>query len=158
MTYHLPRVTQFQLLSGGDNFANSVQWLAFLSSIIGISLISKILVGRQDQWISALVCVSIPMAIMQSMTTQTDLLTAFWLVCYTYFIFRHERYSKIDLFWIAASFSLAILTKPTALIFGIPLSFIAAYRIVKFQLYSQQSYLWAWTKSTLTLSHIILEY
>ena len=182
MTYHLPRVmhwiqnqsvdqyptnnlrqisfppgaayivTQFQLLTEGDRFANCVQWLAFLGCIVGISLITKILVGRKYQWISALVCLSIPMAIMQSMTTQTDLLTSFWLVCYTYFIFSHERYSKIDLFWIIASFSLAILTKPTAFIFGIPLSLIAAYRFINFKLKYGKNYGYlAWVKSILTL-------
>lgn len=124
-------LTQFYLITGGDTLVNCLQWLAFLGSIIGISLIAQILVGKQHQWVAALVCASIPMAIMQSMTSQTDLITAFWLVCYTYFILRNERYSKLDLFWIAASFSLAIFTKPTAIIFGIPFSVILGYRLIK---------------------------
>ena len=124
-------VMQFQLLSGSDRFANCVQWLALLGSIIGISLLANLLVSQRYQWISALVCISIPMAVMQSMTTQTDLTTAFWLVCQTYFIFKTDTYSKQDLFWISASLGLAILTKPTALIFGLPLSVFLVLRLFK---------------------------
>jgi 4-amino-4-deoxy-L-arabinose transferase-like glycosyltransferase len=124
-------VMQFQLLAGSDRFANCVQWLALFGSIIGISLLTNLLVSKRDQWISALVCISIPMAIMQSMTTQTDLTTAFWLICQTYFVFKNDTYSKQDLFWISASLGLAILTKPTALIFGLPLSVFLVLRLFK---------------------------
>jgi 4-amino-4-deoxy-L-arabinose transferase-like glycosyltransferase len=122
-------VTHLQLLSGGDRFANCVQWLAFLGSILGVSLITKELVGDQAQWISLLLCASIPMAIAQSTTTQTDLVVAFWLVCFTYFLLRLTLNSKSDLFWVTASASLAIATKPTAIIFGIPLLLAFSIRL-----------------------------
>lgn len=124
-------ITQFQLLAGSDRFAICVQWLALLGSIMGISLLTRNLVGSQYQWISALVCISIPMAIMQAMTTQTDLTTAFWLVSFTFFVFRSEEYSRQDLFWIAASLGLAILTKPTAFIFGLSPSMYFVFRLFK---------------------------
>jgi len=127
-------VTQFQILSGGDYFANCVQWLAFLGCIIGTSLITKLLIGRKAELIGALVCASLPMAIMQSTTAQTDLVLAFWLVCFTYFIFRTNNYGKSDLFWLAASLGLGILTKPTAIIFGFPLGVILFARILSYSL------------------------
>lgn len=161
MTYHLPRVmhwiqnqsaypyptnnlrqisfspgaayivTQIRLLSGIDYFVNCVQWLGFLGSAIAVSLLGKILVGPESQWLSALLCVSIPMAIMQSMTTQTDLITGFWLVCSVFFIFRKNSYLKQDLIWISMSLSLAILTKPTAILFSFPFCCILIYRIFR---------------------------
>lgn len=167
MTYHLPRVmhwiqnrsvahypthnlrqisfppgasyivTHFQILSGGDRFANCVQWFGFFGSAIGTSLIVKHLGRSQAQAITALVCVSIPMAIMQSTTPQTDLVTSFWLVCFAYFIFRKPIYAKSDYFWLSAAFGLAILTKPTGIIFGVPLLAVLGLRIIANHLSSQ---------------------
>ena len=121
-------VTHLQILAGSDRFANCLQWWAFLGSIIGTSLIAKNIVGPQTQPITALVCASIPMAIMQSTTPQTDLIVSFWLVCFAFFIFRTENYAPKDIFWLSASLGLAILTKPTAIIFGIPLLVVFGVR------------------------------
>lgn len=123
-------VTHLQILSGGDRFANLVQWFAFLGSVLGTSLIAKTFGGSQSQAMTALVCASIPMAIMQSTTPQTDLAVSFWLVCFAYFIFRTANYSKFDLFWLSASLGLAILTKPTAIIFGASLLMILGFRLL----------------------------
>ncbi|NJL47920.1 MAG: hypothetical protein HC929_11080 [Leptolyngbyaceae cyanobacterium SM2_5_2] len=123
-------ISQFQLLSGGDYFANCIQWLAFLGSILVMGLLTQQLLPESHQpWTATMIILSIPMAIMQASTTQSDLLTAFWLSCYTYFIFRFNTPHKSDLFWISASFALAIVTKPTALIYGFPLTLILAVRI-----------------------------
>ncbi|MCL1467883.1 ArnT family glycosyltransferase [Argonema galeatum] len=123
-------VTHLQILSGGDRFANLVQWFAFLGSVLGTSLIAKTFGGSQSQTMTALVCASIPMAIMQSTTPQTDLAVSFWLVCFVYFIFRTANYSKFDFFWLSASLGLAILTKPTAIIFGASLLMILGFRLL----------------------------
>lgn len=114
-------VTHLQILSGDDRFANCVQWFAFLGSILGISLITKQLAGERSQSISLLLCASIPMAIAQSTTTQTDLVVSFWLICVTYFLFNANADSRSSLMWAGVAASLAVLTKPTALVFGIPL-------------------------------------
>lgn len=123
-------VTHLQILSGGDRFANLVQWFTFLGSVLGTSLIAKTFGGSQSQTMTALVCASIPMAIMQSTTPQTDLAVSFWLVCFVYFIFRTANYSKLDFFWLSASLGLAILTKPTAIIFGASLLMILGFRLL----------------------------
>lgn len=122
-------ITHLQILSRSDRFVNCVQWLAFLGSVLGTSLIAKNLGSIQSQSITALVCASIPMAIMQSNTPQTDLTVSFWLVCFAYFIFRTDSYSKPDLFWLSASLGLAILAKPTGIIFGLPLIIVLCFRI-----------------------------
>lgn len=114
-------VAQLQILSGSDYFANAVQWFAFLGCIFGTSLLSKCFGRSEDQQTTALVCASIPMAIMQATTTQTDLAASYWVICFAYFIFRTDKYLKTDFFWLTASLGLAILAKPTATIFSIPL-------------------------------------
>lgn len=121
-------VAHLQLLSGGDFFANTVQWLAFLGCILATSLLSKYCGRSNDQVTTAFVCAAIPMAIMQSTTTQTDLAASYWVICFTYFIFRTKSYHSPDFFWLAASLGLAVLAKPTASIFSIPLICLLAVR------------------------------
>jgi len=112
-------VTQLYLLAGSDQFANGVQWMAFLGSIVGVANIANLCGIRPA--IAALVCATIPMAVLQSATTQTDLATSFWLVCFAYFILRRAHYPWADSGWLALSLGLSILTKPTAFIFSAPL-------------------------------------
>lgn len=164
MTYHLPRVmhwmqnasvahyptaqlrqisfpplsgfiiTQLQLLTGGDLFANSVQWLAFLGCILANSLIVKLLISEEYQLWGALLSASIPMAIMQSTTTQNDLVVSYWLVCFVYFIVRlpdRKNYTLTDIFWLGTALGLAILTKPTAYIFGAPLVLLLCGKVYR---------------------------
>ena len=122
-------VVQFQLLSGGDFLANMVQWLAFLGCILGTSLLSKCSCQPEDQQTTALICASIPMAIMQSTTTQTDLAATFWVICFAYFTYRTNEFRLADYFWLAASLGLAILAKPTAAIFCIPIIALLVVRL-----------------------------
>ncbi len=87
-------VMQLHLLAGSDRFANFPQWLAFLGCILGTSLLAEQCSGQQGfgqraGWLAALLCASLPMAVMQSTTPQTDLLTAFWLVCLAYFVLAY---------------------------------------------------------------------
>lgn len=135
-------VTQVQILAGSDRFANCIQWLAFFGSSLGISLISEKFIGHSARWISLLTCLSLPMAIMQSTTTQTDLFLTYWLVCLTYFIFRATHYQTRDYAWIAASLSLSIVSKPTAFIFSFPLVIAFIFRALiqtNLSQYSQNS-------------------
>ena len=123
-------VAHVVLLSGNDYFANVIQWASFLGCILGVSLIAAGFCNYKGQIMSALFCATIPMAILQSSTMQTDLLVAYWLVCCAYFVFRAKQYSGIDLAWISLALSLAILTKPTAYFFGFPLGIVLLYRTI----------------------------
>lgn len=125
-------ITHLQILSGGDRYANCVQWMAFVGSIAGVSLITKKLVGEQAQWMSMLVAATIPMAIAQSTTPQTDLVVSLWLVCFAYFLLASSRIdSASNLGWLAVSFSLAIVTKPTAFLFGAPLFLVFCFLVLR---------------------------
>ena len=115
-------ILQFQLLSGGDGLANLIQWLSFIGSIIGVSLIARELgADCSGQFFSAAFCATIPMAILQASNTENHLSTAFWLVCFAYFALRAFKDSSlIDIIEIGLSLGLAILSKSTAYFFAAP--------------------------------------
>jgi 4-amino-4-deoxy-L-arabinose transferase-like glycosyltransferase len=129
---------QAMLLSGNDYFANFIQWIAFLGSIICVSLIVHNIIGEKHQWIGAFLTACFPMAIMQSTTTQSDLVTAFWILCYAYFIFKDRQNSMMDFVWGGIAFGLAILTKPTALIYGIPLTILFWGKNIRWRMWQNQ--------------------
>lgn len=125
-------LVQLQILAGGDRFANGVQWLAFGGALAGVSLIARRLgAGSLGRTLAVLLAAGLPMAVLQAETTQTDLLTAFWLVCFSMFALKDGDYEPRDLFWLSTSLGLAIVTKPTGLIFGAPLLLVVLFRLVR---------------------------
>jgi 4-amino-4-deoxy-L-arabinose transferase-like glycosyltransferase len=115
-------ILQFQILSGDDRFANLVQWLSMLGSLVGVSLVAKELgASVRGQCFAAVICAAIPMGILQSTSTQTDYVVSFWLVCFVYFgmLLKGET-GLVSALGAGASLGLAILTKATAYIFALP--------------------------------------
>ncbi len=116
-------ILHLQLLSEGDYFANSVQWFSLVGCLVGVSLIAELfLVSRAGQVVTVVTAATIPMAILQSSSTQNDLVVSFWMVCFIYFGLRsiqQERAPRL-IFMMACSLGLAILTKGTAYIFAFP--------------------------------------
>jgi 4-amino-4-deoxy-L-arabinose transferase-like glycosyltransferase len=116
-------LTQLYLLSGGDQLLNLVQWGSMVGSVVGTSLIAEELGGdRRAQLFTAVVCATIPVGILQAASTQTDYVTAFWLVCFTYFglVTLHNRMAWTYVPAIGASLGLALLTKTTAYVYAFP--------------------------------------
>ncbi len=115
-------ILQFQVLSGGDRFANLIQWFCMIGSLIGVSLIAQELrANTRTQFFSAAICLSIPMGILQSTSTQNDYVVSFWLVCFAFFSLRYLKDQKTSYAaWIGISLSLSILTKATAFIYAFP--------------------------------------
>jgi hypothetical protein len=116
-------IAHLQILSNSDRFANLVQWFSLVGSIIGVSLIAKQLYGNlRSQIVSAVVCVTIPIGILQGSSTQNDYVVAFWLVCFVYFslLAIQSRINFSHSVLVGISLGLAILTKPTAYIYAFP--------------------------------------
>ena len=108
-----------RVLSGGDRLANTVQWLALVGCIVGVSVIARNLgAGPRGQLFAAALCGSLPMAILQSTSAQNDLVAALWIVCFVAFGLKLRRTSYPLVVLIAAglSFGLAVLTKTTTLL------------------------------------------
>jgi hypothetical protein len=116
-------ILQLQILSGGDRFAACVQYISMLGSVIAVSRIaSKLGATRHTQLFASVCCATIPLGILEASSTQNDLVTAFWFVCFLN--------SALDLVngtitWqsatlAGASLGLVALTKTTGLLFAAP--------------------------------------
>jgi hypothetical protein len=116
-------ITNFQIFSGGDYFANLVQWFSMVGSVIGVSLIAKQFgANARGQIFSSLFCATIPMGMLQAASTQNDYFVSLWLVCFVYFalVIQHEGISTLRTFQLGISLGLAILAKGTAYIYAFP--------------------------------------
>ncbi|MEG4346040.1 hypothetical protein QUB70_22565 [Microcoleus sp. A003_D6] len=126
--YHPPwaefAIMHFQILSGGDRFANLVQWLSMVGSAIAVSLIAKQLGANvRGQVFAAVFAATLPMGILQGSSTQNDYAVCFWVVCFVSCGLAGGMSPGItgfNTFKIGASLGLAILTKTTAYIFCLP--------------------------------------
>ena len=112
------------VLSGGDTLANIIQWAAMAASLVGVSLIGKELgLGRCGQSLSALICATIPMGILQSTSTQNDYVISLWLVILallTLKITKSESYSWKLAVLTAFAIGLGVLTKGTGYLYATP--------------------------------------
>jgi 4-amino-4-deoxy-L-arabinose transferase-like glycosyltransferase len=115
-------ITHLQILSGGDRFANLVQWFSMVGSILGVSLIAKQFGANTPvQLFAAIVSATIPMGILQASSTQNDYVVSFWLVCLVYYLILLKKQPGYPHALAAgASLGLAIFTKPTAYIYAAP--------------------------------------
>ena len=118
-------ILQFQVLSGGDHLANLVQWFSISGCIIGVTLIASLFAATaRGQLLSGLIAATIPMGILQSSSTQNDLVVSFWLVCFVVFgILSARERSEAWVALMSLSLGLAVLTKGTAYIFAAPFLF-----------------------------------
>ena len=116
-------IMHLYILSGSDQWVNFVQWFSLIGSIIGVSLIAKHLgadIGGQT--LATVLVATIPMGILQGSSTQNDFVTAFWLVSLLHFILRFKNEPNFpNALWVGATLALALLTKPTAYPYAIPL-------------------------------------
>jgi hypothetical protein len=129
-------ILHFQILSGGDYFANLVQLFSMIGCIIGVSLIAKQLgADLRGQVFSAVVTATIPMGILQASSTQNDYVIAFWLVCLAYYLLSTIQAGKSDVwtnsFNIGSSTGLAILSKGTAYFYVFPFLIWFGFYLVK---------------------------
>jgi 4-amino-4-deoxy-L-arabinose transferase-like glycosyltransferase len=140
-------ILQFQLLTGSDRFANSIQWFSFIGCIVGVSLIARELgADTIGQFFSSVFCVTIPIAILEASSAQTDLTTAFWLVCFVYFcIHTLTQKDNSDILWTGCSLGLAVLSKTTAYLFAFPFVLLILVRVL---VSPRQEQLWRWAIAT----------
>ena len=122
-------ITHFQMLSGGDRFANMVQWLSMVGSLLGVSIVAKQLgANARQQVLAAVFAGTVPMGILQATGTQNDYVEAFWIICFLHFGLRLISLKSWDKALPASaqtgiSLGLAVATKATAYIFALPFAF-----------------------------------
>lgn len=128
---------QFRLLTGGDRLAFLPSWLAYLGCILLSASVCRQLGGpRVQAALAALVMATMPVAVLHASSVQTDLLTAFWVLCAASLVLgswstpevaRDWRYA----IWLAAVVALALLTKATAALALMPWLLMYATALVR---------------------------
>jgi len=115
-------IAHVRILGGGESSANGIQWLAMAGSLIGVSLLARQLgAGRLGQLMAAALASTLPMGILQSVSTQTDYAGAFWLITFVFFLIEAQRSTRFIYIMAAGlSLGLALLTKGNSYIFAAP--------------------------------------
>lgn len=126
-------IAHLQILSGSDRFANMVQWLSIVASIVGVSAIAQLLgAQRIGQILAGFYAATIPMGVLQGSSTQNDYVVTFWLICFVFFSLSYVKKKRwINLFGIGSSLGLAILTKGTSYIYAFPFSVWLFIKLLK---------------------------
>lgn len=127
-------VLQGYVLAGSDRLAALPQWFAYAGSIaLGAAAAAALGGSRLTQLTGALLVATTPLAILQASSTQNDLLLAFWLLLATTLAARvwtrpaTPRLERAALLGAAAAIGMAVLTKGTGLLLGLPVGlFVAA--------------------------------
>jgi len=125
-------ILHFQLLSRSDFFASFIQWFSFFISIILGKAITEELGGnKKAQIISALVISTLPMAILQSSSTQNDLVVSGFILAFAFFMLRLYRiFCKENAVFAGLSLGLAFLTKGIAFLYGAGIGICLAIPII----------------------------
>lgn len=124
-------ITHLYLIFNNDYLVNLVQWFSYLNIAITISLIlKKWNVDYKNQLLGIILFLTLPIAILESTTTQNDLFLSQFVIICVYFIFNYKDSSWNTLF-IFTSLGLAILTKATSFIFILPFLIYFIYSLIK---------------------------
>jgi Dolichyl-phosphate-mannose-protein mannosyltransferase len=124
-----PLASYFKLallgLTGNDVLFNLVQWAFFAFSILAAAALAARLVpsGRADPW-AALLVATIPMAVLQSTSTQNDVVVAGYLLAAAFFFLRAFALDGAPLRDLAlggAAVGLGLATKGTVYLLAVPL-------------------------------------
>jgi hypothetical protein len=125
-------LTTIHLMSGTDQFDNALQWFSLVLCVVASGWIAKQLLfisTRTDkpdlsrslraQVMAMALVATLPVAVVQSVTTQNDLNTAWWVVCFTVMTMAWLSHpDKLSYsIGIGMSLGLGLLTKVTALFY-----------------------------------------
>jgi 4-amino-4-deoxy-L-arabinose transferase-like glycosyltransferase len=112
------------ILAGNDGWANLVEWLALLQTVVTVSLIARELgLSLRGQLLAALFVITVPMAYLQASSTKNDLVVSLWLCVSAWLCVRLWTVPQCNLFHLAltgVAFGLLLLTKGTGVVLGTP--------------------------------------
>ncbi len=125
----------FLLTEGSDLFVNLLQLSSYIVIILSMWKICVLLqINILCRFISLITVASLPIIILQSVTTQNDLLcTSFVFLCFYYYlnILQKEMLSQKDFFVFGICVGLAINTKITSATILFPLGIVLLFWMVK---------------------------
>ena len=124
---------QLRILSGNDWFLNLLQYCSLIGVLfIATQLFQFLKINYKGQILLCCVLISLPMLIFQSTTTQTDLLSAFYLLAFILFSYLFVQDNVKESFvYLVIALSIGILTKYTIAIFALPFILYIIYHVLK---------------------------
>ena len=124
---------QLRILSGNDWFLNLLQYASLIGVLfIATQLFQFLKINYKGQILLCCVLISLPMLIFQSTTTQTDLLSAFYLLAFILFSYLFiQDNNKESFIYLMIALSIGILTKYTIAIFALPFILYIIYHVLK---------------------------
>ncbi len=116
-------VLQLHVLAGGDRFDNMIQWLAYVGSVSGVSLLAQALGGSpRAQVLAGVIAATIPQGILQASGAKNDYVLAYWMVALVFYLLRFQREpGRGNPIGTGMALGLCLLTKATAYIMAAPL-------------------------------------
>jgi 4-amino-4-deoxy-L-arabinose transferase-like glycosyltransferase len=147
-------ILHVQVLTGGDLYANLIQWISFFSIIcFGFLLASELELNRRQQFLSAVITATLPMAILQASSTQNDLVVSSFLMSFALFMLRlRDKLSAESLLLAAISLGLALLTKGTAYIYASAVGMSLSVPVLMARKHDHQCFL----KAAAALSFVVI--
>ncbi|MBK8147066.1 MAG: glycosyltransferase family 39 protein [Acidobacteria bacterium] len=125
-------ILHLQILTGGDFFANLVQWFALVGCAAAASLIvAEFDLGEKLQVFAAALVLTLPGAVVQASSTQNDLVASVLVLAFFLFFLRAVRSSEFSgVGWIGGALGLALLTKGTMYLYCFPIGIF--FTVVEF--------------------------
>src|ERR1700722_13091490 len=82
-------VLNLQLAGGGERFAGLVQWFAYVGCLLGVWSLAELLgAAPRGRALAAMFAGTLPMACLQAVSTQNELVCAVWMICFIRLAFR----------------------------------------------------------------------
>ncbi|MFG2038993.1 hypothetical protein [Dactylosporangium sp. NPDC048998] len=114
---------QLRLLTGGDGTLNLLQWAAGLLGALALARCAAQLgAGRAGQWLAAAVFLTAPAIVLESTSTQNDLVVTAWIACAATIALdaRRRPATAADVLALAGAAGLVMVTKSTGLMALLP--------------------------------------
>lgn len=114
---------QFRVLQDSDTFSFIIQWIFMIGSCVGVSLLAELAgLTKKTQNLTFFVASTIPIGILQSSSTQNDIVVSFFIVMTAYFLIKNLKENQTSASFLSGvSIGQAILTKGTAYVFLFPM-------------------------------------
>jgi len=123
------------LLSGGDHWANLVQWFSLVMVLMVVSLIARDLgAGRKGQLLAALLVAAAPPVYLFASNTKNDLVLALWMCLLAWWAVRtfiDRGIAPLRAALVGATLGLALLTKGTGYLFAAPICIFMGIAIIR---------------------------
>jgi hypothetical protein len=116
-------ILHLRILFGSDQLSNLVQWFSFLGCILLGWAVARLMgFPRRARMASAVFIATIPLGLLESTSTQNDLVVAYWLSCLVFLILygRRSGYNWVTTGMIGVVTGLGLLTKVTFYVYALP--------------------------------------